>query len=36
LPNRIFQILTVFGAALSLYFVGWMFYVGILEHAPED
>jgi len=26
----------VFGAALCLYFIGWMLMVGILEHAPED
>lgn len=36
LPSRIFQILTVFGAAICLYFTGWMLYVGILEHAPGD
>jgi len=36
LPHRLQQIATIFGAALFLYFVGWMLYVGILEHAPED
>lgn len=36
LPHRLQEILTVFGATLFLYFVGWMLYVGILEHAPED
>lgn len=36
LPHRLLQVLTIFGAALFLYFVGWMLYVGILEHAPED
>jgi capsular polysaccharide transport system permease protein len=36
LPHRLQQIATIFGAALFLYFTGWMLYVGILEHAPED
>ena len=36
LPNRLKAILIVFGAALCLYFIGWMLVVGILEHAPED
>jgi len=36
LPHRLKIILTVLGASLCLYFVGWMFLVGILEHAPED
>lgn len=36
LPNRLKQILIVFGASLCLYFIGWMLIVGILEHAPED
>jgi capsular polysaccharide transport system permease protein len=36
LPHRLQQILTIFGATLFLYFTGWMLYVGILEHAPED
>lgn len=35
-PSRIKIILTVLGAALCLYFIGWMLIVGILEHAPED
>jgi capsular polysaccharide transport system permease protein len=35
LPNRLKDILVVFGASLCLYFVGWMFVVGILEHSPE-
>lgn len=35
LPHRLTQILTVFGASLSLYLIGWMLVVGILEHAPE-
>jgi capsular polysaccharide transport system permease protein len=36
IPHRLRQIITVFAAALCLYFVGWMLLVGILEHAPED
>lgn len=36
LPNRIKIVLTVLGGSLCLYFVAWMFVVGILEHAPED
>lgn len=35
LPNRLRDILIVFGASLCLYFIGWMLVVGILEHAPE-
>lgn len=36
LPHRIWQIFTVFATSLSLFFIGWMLIVGILEHAPED
>jgi|tagenome__1003787_1003787.scaffolds.fasta_scaffold20829148_2 capsular polysaccharide transport system permease protein len=36
LPHRLWQILTVFGASLCLYFIGWMLIVGILEHSPDD
>jgi capsular polysaccharide transport system permease protein len=36
LPARLKQILTIFGALLCLYLVGWMLIAGILEHAPED
>jgi capsular polysaccharide transport system permease protein len=36
LPHRLRQIFTVFAASICLYFIGWMFVVGILEHAPED
>lgn len=36
LPHRLRSILIVFGTCLSLYFIGWMLVVGILEHAPED
>jgi capsular polysaccharide transport system permease protein len=35
LPNRLRNILVVFGASLCLYFIGWMLVVGILEHSPE-
>ena len=35
LPNRLRDILIVFGASLCLYFIGWMLVVGILEHSPE-
>ena len=36
LPHRLKSILVVFGASVSLYLIGWMLVVGILEHAPED
>jgi len=36
LPKRFYNVLTVFAAALSLYFIAWMFIVGVMEHAPED
>lgn len=36
LPKRFINILVIFAAALCLYFVLWMFMVGVLEHAPED
>jgi capsular polysaccharide transport system permease protein len=36
LPKRFLSILVVFAVATCLYFVGWMFMVGILEHASED
>ncbi len=35
-PQGIRIVLTVLGALLCLYFIAWMFIVGILEHAPED
>jgi len=35
-PKRLKKILTIFGAAISLYFIGWMIVVGILEHSPDD
>lgn len=36
LPKRFINMLVVFAAALCLYFIAWMFTVGILEHAPEE
>lgn len=36
LPNRLRSIIIIFISAISLYFIGWMLVVGILEHAPED
>lgn len=36
LPKRLAGVLTVAAAALCLYFIAWMFMVGILEHATED
>ena len=36
LPKRFLNILVVAAAAACLYFIVWMFVVGILEHAPED
>lgn len=35
-PRAWWNVLTIFGFALCLYFIAWMFIVGILEHAPED
>lgn len=35
-PHAWRSILTILGFTLSLYFIIWMFVVGILEHAPED
>ena len=36
LPKRLLSVIVVAAAAICLYFIGWMFMVGILEHAPED
>ncbi len=36
LPSRFLNILVVFAAALCLYFIVWMFVVGVLEHSQED
>ena len=35
-PRTLRNILTILGFALTLYFIIWMFVVGILEHSPED
>jgi capsular polysaccharide transport system permease protein len=35
-PKALKNVLTIFGFALCLYLIIWMFVVGILEHAPED
>jgi len=35
-PKALRIVLTVLGFALCLYFIAWMFVVGILEHAPQD
>lgn len=35
-PKPLKTVLTILGFALCLYFIFWMFVVGILEHAPED
>jgi capsular polysaccharide transport system permease protein len=36
LPKRILNVIIVAAAATCLYFIAWMFIIGILEHAPED
>lgn len=36
LPKRLLDILIVFAAASCLYFIAWMFMIGVIEHAPED
>jgi capsular polysaccharide transport system permease protein len=36
LPKRFLSVLIVFGAAMCLYFIAWMFMIGVLEHAAED
>jgi len=36
LPKRLLNILVVAAVMACLYFIAWMFVVGILEHAPED
>jgi capsular polysaccharide transport system permease protein len=35
-PKALRIVLTILGFSLCLYFIVWMFVVGILEHAPED
>lgn len=36
LPKRFINVLIVFAAATFLYFIAWMFMIGVLEHAPEN
>ncbi|KHL26497.1 capsule biosynthesis protein [Croceibacterium mercuriale] len=36
LPKRLLSVIVVLACALSLYFIGWMFMIGVLEHAPKD
>lgn len=36
LPKRFLNVLIVFAAATCLYFIIWMFAIGVLEHSPED
>lgn len=36
LPKRFLSVLVIFAAATCLYFIAWMFMIGVLEHAPED
>lgn len=35
LPKRVFNIVTVFAVMMALYFIAWMFVIGVMEHAPE-
>ncbi|WCM25706.1 Wzz/FepE/Etk N-terminal domain-containing protein [Sphingomonas sp. QA11] len=36
LPHRILNIIVIAACAICLYFIGWMFTVGILEHASDE
>ena len=36
LPHGLRSVLTLAAGLLCLYFVGWMFVVGVIEHAPEQ
>jgi capsular polysaccharide transport system permease protein len=36
LPRRLLRIIVIFAATTCLYFIGWMLFIGIVEHAPED
>jgi capsular polysaccharide transport system permease protein len=36
LPKRLLQVIVVAAAASFLYFIAWMFIIGILEHAREE
>jgi capsular polysaccharide transport system permease protein len=35
-PQAWWNVLTIFGLVICLYFIAWMFVVGIIEHDPED
>jgi len=35
-PKALKTVLTILGVTVCLYFIIWMFVVGVLEHAPED
>lgn len=35
-PHAWWNVLTIFGLVISLYFIAWMFVIGVLEHDPED
>lgn len=36
LPERLLKVIIIAATAVCLYFIGWMFVVGVLEHASED
>jgi capsular polysaccharide transport system permease protein len=36
LPKRVIGIITATAAALCLYFILWMFMIGVIEHAPDE
>lgn len=36
LPKRLLDVIVVAASAICLYFIAWMFMVGVLEHATED
>lgn len=36
LPKRLLSVIVIAAAATCIYFIAWMFIVGILEHAPDE
>ncbi len=36
LPERLLKVIIIAATAICLYFIAWMFVVGVLEHASED
>jgi capsular polysaccharide transport system permease protein len=36
LPKRLLDVIVILASATCLYFIAWMFMVGVLEHASED